>query len=62
MKWLLLMTIFAGGFDHSSSTAVVSFDSKEACEAAGKAHEQAIRQLHWQAVAVVWTCNASGSS
>ena len=40
MKWLLLLTILSGY--SGSSTTTANFDSKEACEAAGKAHDQAI--------------------
>ena len=40
MKWLLLLTILSGY--SGSSTATASFESKEACEAAGKSHDQAI--------------------
>ena len=39
MKWVLLLTILSGY--SGSSTVAVNFDSKEACEAAGKSHEQA---------------------
>jgi len=45
MKWLLLLTILSGY--SGSSTATANFDSKEAFEAAGKSHDQAIRGLHW---------------
>jgi hypothetical protein len=51
MKWLLLLTILSGY--SGSSTATASFDSKEACESAGKSHDEAIRQLHWHSFAVV---------
>jgi hypothetical protein len=34
MKWLLLLTILSGY--SGSSTTTANFDSKEACEAAGK--------------------------
>jgi hypothetical protein len=51
MKWLLLLTILSGY--SGSSTATANFDSKEACEAAGKSHDQAIRGLHWHSFAVV---------
>jgi hypothetical protein len=44
MKWLLLLTILSGY--SGSSTTAANFDSKEACEAAGKSHDQAIHQLH----------------
>jgi len=40
MKWLLLLTILSGY--SGSSTATASFDSKEACESAGKSHGEAI--------------------
>ena len=40
MKWLLLLTILSGY--SGSSTATAGFESKEACEAAGKSHDQAI--------------------
>jgi hypothetical protein len=43
MKWLLLLTILSGY--SGSSTATASFESKEACEAAGKSHDQAIHEL-----------------
>lgn len=43
MKWLLLPTILSGY--SGSSTITANFDSKEACEAAGKSHDQAIRKL-----------------
>jgi hypothetical protein len=44
-----------------SSTTTADFDSKEACEAAGKSHDQAIHQLHWHSFAVVWTCSPTNS-
>jgi hypothetical protein len=50
MKWLLLLTILSGY--SGSSTATASFDSKEACESAGKSHDEAIRQLHWHSFAL----------
>ncbi len=58
MQWLLLLTIPSGYA--GSSTVAVNFDSKEACEAAAKQHEQAIHQLRWQTFAVVWTDVAAG--
>jgi len=51
MKWLLLLTILSGY--SGSSTTTANFVSKEACEAAGKAHDQAIHDLHWHSFAVV---------
>jgi len=60
MKWLLLLTILSGY--SGSSTATANFDSKEACESAGKSHDEAIRQLHWHSFAVVWTCSLTASS
>jgi hypothetical protein len=60
MKWLLLLTILSGY--SGSSTVAANFDSKEACEAAGKSHEQAVRQLRWQSFAIVWTCNLTTDS
>jgi hypothetical protein len=60
MKWLLLLTILSGY--SGSSTATANFDSKEACEAAGKSHDQAIRGLHWHSFAVVWTCSPTANS
>jgi hypothetical protein len=44
-----------------SSTTTANFDSKEACEAAGKSHDQAIRNLRWDSFAVVWTCSPTNS-
>jgi hypothetical protein len=60
MKWLLLLTILSGY--SGSSTVAVNFDSKEACEAAAKSQERAIRELRWQTFAVVWTCSPTTSS
>ena len=60
MKWLLLLTILSGY--SGSSTATARFDSKEACESAGKSHDEAIRQLHWHSFAVVWTCSPTANS
>jgi hypothetical protein len=59
MKWLLLLTILSGYSGSSATTA--NFDSKEACEAAGKSHDQAIRNLRWHSFAVVWTCSPTNS-
>ena len=41
----ILLTILSGY--SGSSTVAANFDSKDACEAAAKSHEQAVRQLHW---------------
>jgi hypothetical protein len=60
MKWLLLLTILSGY--SGSSTATANFDSKEACEAAGKSHDQAFRGLPWHSFAVVWTCSSTADS
>jgi hypothetical protein len=57
MKWLLLLTVLSGY--SGSSTVATNFNSKETCEAAAKAHEQALKQLHWQSFAIVWTCSES---
>jgi hypothetical protein len=51
MKWLLLLTILSGY--SGSSTVTVKFESKEACEAAAKSHEQAIHELRWHSFAVM---------
>ena len=55
--WMLVMTLMSG-FSGGSTFAVL-FETKEACEAAAKAHEQAVEQLHWKSFRVVWTCNST---
>jgi hypothetical protein len=44
-----------------SSTTTTNFDSKEACEAAGKSRDQAI-DLRWHSFAVLRTCSRPRNS
>jgi hypothetical protein len=46
MKWLLLLTVLSGY--SGSSTVAANFSSKQTCEAAAKAHVQALKDLRWQ--------------
>jgi hypothetical protein len=60
MKWLLLLTVLSGY--SGSSTVAANFSSKQTCEAAAKAHEQALKDLRWQSFKVVWTCSLTTDS
>jgi pantoate kinase len=55
MKWLLLLSVLSGY--SGSSTVAANFSSKQTCEAAAKAHEQALKDLRWQSFKVVRTCS-----
>jgi hypothetical protein len=55
MSWMLVMTLMSGF--SGGNTFAVAFETKEACEAAAKAHQHAVEELQWKSFRVVWTCD-----